>query len=127
MIKFFEKHNKLSLGITILIAIIIFCFSSISFEPVVAQKGNSYSIIYHSFIFFLLGVFFLISIIQGKEKNLKFLFLSFIILILYAVSDEIHQFFVPGRFCTFADVLFDVSGILLAGLGYLAVLSFRKI
>lgn len=31
---------------------------------------------------------------------------------LYAVSDEIHQHFVPGRACRFTDVLIDSSGSL---------------
>lgn len=30
--------------------------------------------------------------------------------ILYAVSDEIHQYFVPGRSCQLQDVLIDSSG-----------------
>lgn len=29
---------------------------------------------------------------------------------LYAVSDEIHQYFVPGRACMFTDVLLDTCG-----------------
>ncbi len=32
----------------------------------------------------------------------------------WAVLDEIHQFFVPGRFCSFQDVLADTAGLLLA-------------
>ena len=31
---------------------------------------------------------------------------------LYAVSDEIHQIFVPGRSCQAFDVLIDSSGVL---------------
>ncbi len=30
----------------------------------------------------------------------------------YAVSDEIHQYFVPGRACMVSDVLIDTSGTL---------------
>ncbi len=32
----------------------------------------------------------------------------------WAVLDEIHQFFIPGRFCSFQDVLADTAGLLLA-------------
>lgn len=39
---------------------------------------------------------------------------------LYACSDEIHQYFVPGRSCEFRDVLIDTSG---AATGALAALS----
>ena len=30
---------------------------------------------------------------------------------LYAVSDEVHQFFVPGRACQLRDVLIDTAGV----------------
>lgn len=36
--------------------------------------------------------------------------LSFIITILYAVTDEIHQSFVPGRTAAFYDLGFDLTG-----------------
>lgn len=36
--------------------------------------------------------------------------LSEIITVLYALSDEIHQFFVPGRVCAMKDVLIDSLG-----------------
>ena len=32
----------------------------------------------------------------------------------YAISDELHQTFIPGRFGSFADVLIDTSGALTA-------------
>jgi len=33
--------------------------------------------------------------------------------VLYAASDEIHQLFVPGRFCEFADFVVDCLGVFL--------------
>lgn len=33
--------------------------------------------------------------------------------ILYAVSDEVHQYFVPGRACQLRDVLIDGTGVLI--------------
>ncbi len=36
--------------------------------------------------------------------------LPLIITVLYAVSDEIHQLFVPQRACSFVDVLIDSAG-----------------
>lgn len=31
---------------------------------------------------------------------------------IYAISDEIHQFFIPGRSCEIKDMLIDTSGII---------------
>ncbi len=36
--------------------------------------------------------------------------MAFCIASLYAVTDEIHQYFVPGRSCEFRDVLIDAGG-----------------
>ena len=44
-----------------------------------------------------------------------------IIAILYAISDEIHQIFVPTRFFAISDILTDSAGILFATLIYLGL------
>jgi VanZ family protein len=36
--------------------------------------------------------------------------LSLAICIIYAVSDELHQLFVPGRGCQLKDVIIDTAG-----------------
>lgn len=41
------------------------------------------------------------------------LVISALVALLYAVSDEIHQIFVPGRACRFFDVLVDFTGIVI--------------
>ncbi len=39
---------------------------------------------------------------------------SFIGCVIYAISDELHQYFVPGRVCDFADIVTDSLGALAA-------------
>ena len=99
--------------------------SSLSFKTGVPGPGTIVikSIIYHFLIFFLLSGFLLISLIKGKKTNL-FLF-GIIIVIIYAISDEIHQLFIPGRVFSIADILTDSAGILFAGLIYLRTLISR--
>ena len=47
----------------------------------------------------------------GKdERQAKRLLLSAALGGLYAVSDELHQYFVPGRACMASDVLIDTCG-----------------
>ena len=127
MIKWFEEHNKLSWAITILIAVIIFYLSTLSFTKGIGGIGyitSWRSIVYHIVIFFALSLFFFISLLQGKENYKLFLF-SILILISYAILDEIHQFFVIGRFCSVLDVGFDLLGILFAFMVYLISLKSR--
>lgn len=40
----------------------------------------------------------------------RWAFLSPAVSLLYAVSDEVHQYFVPGRACRFLDILIDFCG-----------------
>ncbi len=46
-----------------------------------------------------------------KDKN-RIILYSWLFGILYAVTDEIHQFFVPGRSCEIRDVCIDSLGVL---------------
>lgn len=58
----------------------------------------------------VLFVFFYADFDKTKDKRY---WLAFVCTFLYAVSDEIHQLFVPGRSCQFTDVLIDSSGALI--------------
>ncbi|MFQ8632799.1 MAG: VanZ family protein, partial [Intestinibacter bartlettii] len=42
--------------------------------------------------------------------------------VLYAISDEIHQYFVPGRACQFRDVMIDSCGALF-GIAVIVILK----
>ena len=69
----------------------------------------------HFFIYAVLGGLSLFTFITYKKiPFLLRLFISFMICVLYSVSDEIHQSFVPGRSCELRDVFIDSSGALLA-------------
>lgn len=52
-------------------------------------------------------------------------FLAWGFTVLYAITDEIHQMFVPGRSCELRDVLIDAAGAL-AGLLICIFLHSRK-
>jgi VanZ family protein len=125
-IKWFEKHNKISWIFTIIIALTIFYLSSLSFPQ--GSPGIEFSlkpVLYHFFAFFFFNAFLMMSITKGKLKNKKLLFLAIIISITYAILDECHQYFVPGRACTLNDIIIDSLGILTASFIYWIV-SFRK-
>lgn len=50
--------------------------------------------------------------IGGAHK--KSMFYAFLCSFLYAISDEFHQSFIPGRSASLSDVWVDTSGSLLA-------------
>ena len=124
MLIWFERNNKISWMITIFGAIAIFYISSLTFSGEVG-KPNILTMLYHFFAFFFLAFFLLISSIKGKEKYLIF-FLAILISIFYGIFDEIHQFFVPGRYCSFFDVIVNTTGILFASMIYLISIKYKN-
>jgi len=125
IIRFFEKHILLSWTITLLLAVIIFYVSSLKFKPAPEIIFDIKPVAYHLFAFFWFSFFLFLTIIKGKVKSKKILLLPLLISLIYAMTDEIHQIFVPGRSCSLSDFLIDSCGIFFAGLIYL--LSIKKI
>ena len=109
--------------ITIIIAVVMFYISSLTFAP--GAPGTNYkAILYHVSAFFGLSFFLFITIIQGRKK--KFLIFPIIMALLYAFSDELHQFLVPGRAASLGDIFLDFIGIALAFSLYSVLLVYRK-
>jgi len=115
LITWFEKNNVISWIITFFGASLIFYISSIVVS--LGGGGNFLPQIYHFSAFFLLCFFLLISLHSGKWAKKKFIF-GLVIVVLYAISDEIHQLFVPGRFFSYLDILIDFIGIFFASAIY---------
>lgn len=64
------------------------------------------------FILFILTYRVVLIYVDRKKAKLY----SLVVVFLYACSDEIHQYFVPGRGPAFKDVLIDTSGGVIAGI-----------
>lgn len=60
--------------------------------------------------YFILGLLTYNMTYNYKKKT----YLSIIICVLYAISDELHQSLVPGRSCQILDILIDSSGSIIA-------------
>ena len=59
---------------------------------------------------------------QGRQR-VKMLLISITFSVLYGISDEIHQMFVPSRTPDMGDVLFDAIGAFLGAGLYQAIAS----
>lgn len=66
----------------------------------------------HFTIYMLLGIAVMNYMNTYKMNNKKRIILTIIVGILYATSDEIHQFFVPGRSAEVRDVCIDTLGVI---------------
>jgi len=104
-------------GLVILFAALIFYFSSLPHPIPEILEGSlldrllNYSIqigLAHAVEYAILSLLLFRALYTTKVKNAAVY--AAIIAILYGVSDEIHQYFVPGRVCDLIDVLFNSIG-----------------
>ena len=95
-------------------------------KATVEEKDSITRKIAHFLEYALLGFLVLNMLKDYKKINIKLIIISILICILYAISDEIHQYFVPGRSCQFTDVLIDSTGSALGTMLYFYIFSHFK-
>lgn len=78
----------------------------------------------HFSIYTLLGISVMCHISTYKINKYKKITISLLIGMMYAISDEIHQLFIPGRSGQVTDVLIDSIGFLF---GISVILLMQKI
>ncbi len=66
----------------------------------------------HFSIYTLVGILLMSLMCTYKIKEIDKIGISLIIGIIYAISDEIHQSFIPGRGPQLTDVILDSMGVL---------------
>lgn len=80
----------------------------------------------HATEYAILGFLLTGSYADGSRKR-KNVLLPAVIGSLYAVSDELHQMFVPGRSCEIRDMLIDSSGVIVGTLlGFLIFIHWKN-
>lgn len=85
----------------------------------------------HFIAYMILGILAMLLLLQYEEINKKFQF-AFLLCVAYAISDEVHQLFVPGRAGQVRDVIIDSSGslvgitIIILGAKLLSLIRKRK-
>ncbi|MFA5258577.1 MAG: VanZ family protein [Candidatus Pacearchaeota archaeon] len=117
MVNWLETHNNVSFLVAILLAGFIFYSSSIPSSSFPSGLGILTKL-YHLGIFFILTFFLLMALVQGKAQYKYFILTTLLIVIAYAITDELHQLFVLGRNTAIGDVLIDSIGIFCAGALY---------
>lgn len=77
----------------------------------------------HFSIYTLVGILMMALMSTYDIAKRKQILISIFIGMMYATSDEIHQYFVPERTALFTDVLIDTTGVCLGALIVLVVLQ----
>ena len=68
----------------------------------------------HFFLYFVLAILVFILLKEYAIVRYKLIIYTLIWVILYSISDEVHQLFVPGRVGSIKDVLIDSGGGILS-------------
>ncbi len=68
------------------------------------------SFIAHFTLYFILGFFYMNFLHLYVKNKIKKILYYFLLIIFYSIFDEIHQYFVPGRFFEIIDILFNIIG-----------------
>lgn len=111
------ESNSLSTGITNQIIETLGRFISIDVETstsniLVSQLNHYVRKSAHFIIYFILGILVTFALVKNGFRH-KELCVSFLFCVLFAISDEVHQLFVPGRGGMLKDVMLDSLGSLM--------------
>lgn len=102
----------------VLIAVIIFILSSLP-HPDFLDLGIVWEDkILHIILYFVFGISissFLLANLKYQQLR-KFIIITLIVGAVYGFSDELHQYFVPGRDAEILDWCADLTGLLLSTL-----------
>ncbi len=117
MIRILEKHHRIAWILSISTMVFIFYMSSLTSITVLSNLPYRAEL-YHFGIYCVLTLFMMIALSEGGVKKHLFIW-AITISFIYALSDELHQLFVPGRFASITDVVLDAMGITKAGTFYI--------
>ena len=96
------------------VAGVLFYFSSLSHIDLPLEEISFNDLIIHGIAYFFFGVTLLFAAYPTRMLHLRPVRVYAVLLaigMLYGMSDEIHQAFVPNRTCTFEDFVADSIGV----------------
>lgn len=107
---------------------LIFFLSNKPYDYYPLEATNTQQILAHIFLYAVLS-FLTIFAIMSWDKNWQIkniILFSIFFSILYGISDEYHQGFVPGRFVSYGDLIFDALGAIMGVLVFYYYLKITK-
>jgi VanZ family protein len=118
-----NEKTKYKLKILIVIGYMVFIYLFSEYKFPDPTEGEPSIATFSIFPFLHMGEFGLLTVllmwIFYPKTKIVYLWL---ISILYGISDEIHQYFVPYRWFDLKDIMYDVMGASLGVLGFFILL-----
>lgn len=131
-----DKKRIVLIVLTILWMVVIFCFSAENADESSSTSGNTIRAVVRIFAnldeemenqvveqlqhmvrkmahfsIYTIGGIILINLVRTYTKKNKAWLYAWGIGTIYAATDELHQYFVPGRSCQITDVILDSAGV----------------
>jgi VanZ family protein len=99
---------------------LIFALSSLSRYPEAPSWVFGFDKFVHTLEYYILGYLLMRALVTSPHGIFAEVPAAFAMIFgtLYAISDEWHQSFVPGRYASAFDVIFDILGVVIAVLTY---------
>ena len=128
-----EKSSSLSLEVT---KIVVDGIDKISYDTEYTKEEKENLIeklhtpvrkVAHVTEYAILAVTILLPLYLFELSNKKRIIITSIVSVVYAISDEIHQIFIPERAGRISDVLIDSIGICIGIMSFLGILKAIKI
>jgi len=108
----YEVSSKNSLGVlTAVTDVVNEIFHVEVSEKQILSLHSLFRKMAHFSIYAVLAIFAYNMFRQLIEKKIQIFIVSFIFCVSIAISDEIHQIFIPGRSAEVRDVLIDALGV----------------
>lgn len=119
-----KTRRTIATVLVVLCAVVIFGFSHVPGASYPAHPGFL-NYIAHFCEYMVFAALLAIAFTGGRLKPWQVVVLAILIASAYAVSDELHQYFIPGRLCDPMDWLTDTLGATLGAIVTMFIL--RKI
>jgi VanZ family protein len=119
------RHAFFYGGPVLAYAALIFFLSSLSYFPETVPSFFGFDMIAHFFEYYFFGCLLCrwFSSTDRYRKRRYALLMTILIGTVYALSDEWHQSFVPGRNASLWDALFDAAGVVTGAATYPLILK----
>jgi VanZ family protein len=108
-----ESFTKVFLNATKSIHKIDVDRNSIESKNLISNVNNILRNYAHAGVFLILAILVFAAVKSLESYSIKKLIFSFSICLIYSISDEIHQLFIPGRAFQLSDLGLDLIGIVL--------------
>ena len=124
-----QKRFFISLLALISYMILIFYLSSLpnkALNPELVVGLDIPSMFMHVVEYAILGILMSVVATRFFHETFSIFCSSSILSMSYGILDEVHQFFVPTRYCTLIDVYSDITGSVISVLFYIFMTKLKK-